>query len=133
METLDEVKALWRDYMEPQLVCRGGNEPEENHMYSYLTVVVITDKKPDKGMVRQIKKTNFEKGYRFNMRGYSQGHLAVVSMEDEKIHTNFVGRKSKTLFKQTFEDVKNGRIGFEDLLIKTQSQAFKQTTMEQAY
>jgi len=129
LDTLEEVKTLWRDYMEPQLVCKGDKEPEENHMYSYLTVVVITDHKPDKEMICQIKKTNFEKGYRFNMRGYSQGHLAVVSMEDEKIHTNFVGRKSKKLFKETFEDVKNGKIGFEDLLVKTESQAFKQTAV----
>lgn len=125
--TLDEIKALWTTYMEPELVCHGEKLPEENHMYSYLTVVVITDKTPEKDILKQISKLKFEKGYQFNIRGYSQGHLAVVSMEDEKIYTNFMGRKSKKMLKETFTDVKNGKLGLEELLEKTGSQVFKQT------
>ncbi|MDD2971980.1 MAG: hypothetical protein PHE02_07615 [Lachnospiraceae bacterium] len=130
LETLEEVKQLWEGYMEPELVCHGTKEPEENHMYSYLSVIVIAEHKLEREIAKQIRKLNFEKGYRFNMRGYSQGHIAVVSMEDEKVYANFVGRKLKTVLKETFHDVRNGRIGFEELLKKTESQAFTQTVIE---
>ena len=129
IETLQEVQDLWKKYMEPELVCKGKKEPEKNHMYSYLTIAVITDRAPGKEIQKLIKKTGFDKGYRFNIRGFSQGHLVVVSMEDECVYTNQMARNSKNIFKTAFDDVKKGKIGFEELLTKTNKQAFQQTNI----
>ena len=47
-------------------------------------------------------------------------------MEDEKVYTNFVNRKNKKLFKQVFTDVKENKIGFEEVLAKQGIECFKQ-------
>lgn len=104
-DTLNEVLSLIKDYMEPELVRKGQKEPEPNHMYSYLTVAVITDKKPEKSIRKSIRRLSFDKGYRFNLRGYCQGHLVVVSMEEEAVFTNRMGRRSEKLYKEVFKQL----------------------------
>ncbi len=104
-DTLKEVFSLIKDYMEPELVRKGQKEPEHNHMYSYLTVAVITDKKPEKAIQKSIRHLHYDKGYRFNLRGYCQGHLVVVSMEEEAVFTNRMGRKSEKLYKEVFKQL----------------------------
>ena len=121
-----KAEALIKNYMEPELVRKGGKVPDANHMYSFLTVSVICDHKPDKAAIKRIKKFRFEKGYRFNIRGYSQGHLAVVSMDDESIYTNYTGRKSHKLYQDVFSDVKEGKIGLDALLAQQGETVFIQ-------
>ena len=99
---------------------------EENHMYSYMTINVIANKPLSPEVKKRIRKFKYEKGYKFNMRGFSQAHIAVATMEDEKVYTNFVNRKNKKLFKQVFSDVKENKIGFEEALAKQGIECFKQ-------
>ena len=44
----------------------------------------------------------FEKGYRFNVRGFSQAHIVCATMEDERVYTNYVGRKAAKLYHDNF-------------------------------
>ena len=128
-DLLQTMKELITSKVEPEFVRKGEKNPPKNHMYSYLTIAVITDRAPGKEIQKLIKKTGFDKGYRFNIRGFSQGHLVVVSMEDECVYTNQMARKSKNIFKTAFDDVKKGKIGFEEVLTKTNKQAFQQTNI----
>ena len=112
---LDEAYALVKDYMEPVLVRKGEELPAPNHMYSYLTIAILSNKAISKQIQKAIKKFNFEKGYKFNMRGFSQAHMICASMEDESVYSNFVARKSVRAFKDTFIDVKAGKPGYRRL------------------
>jgi len=123
---LEEYMHVIKDYMEPELVRKGEQLPEENHMYSYMTINVIANKPLSKEVQKKIRKFKFEKGYNFNMRGFSQAHIAVATMEDQKVYTNFVNRKAKKLLHKVFEDVREQKIGFEEVLAKQGIECFKQ-------
>ena len=114
-ELLDEAYTLVKDYMEPVLVRKGEELPAPNHMYSYLTIAILSKKAVPKQMQKAIKKFKFEQGYKFNMRGFSQAHMVCASMEDECVYSNFVARKSVKAFKDTFNDVKAGKPGFKQI------------------
>lgn len=104
-EHITEADVIIRDYMEPQLVCKGAPYPEKHHMYSYMTVVFLSGTIPDKKAIHKLKKYSFDKGYRFHIRGFSQARLIAVSMQDEKVYTNYAAGKSKTLYRTNFQTV----------------------------
>lgn len=126
-ELLQEAYTIVKDYMEPVLVRKGNEQPEPNHMYSYLTIAIISNKAVSKTMKKAVKKFKFEKGYQFSMRGFSQAHMICASMEDEDVCSNFAARAMKKVFKRTFQDVKDGKPGFaqirEEQNIKIHQQA----------
>lgn len=119
-QTIAEADSIIREYMEPVLVRKGQKCPEPNHMYSYLTVVMLSEKAIDAAVVKKVKRYTFEKGYRFNIRGFSQGHLTAVSLEDEKVYTNNAARKGAALFKEVFKEVREGRQGFASHIAENQ-------------
>lgn len=99
---IDEAYALVKDYMEPVLVRKGEALPAQGHMYSYMTVSLIVEKPLSKQMQKAVKHFKFEKGYRFNVRGFSQAHIVCATMEDEKVYTNYVGRRAAKLYRDNF-------------------------------
>lgn len=115
-ELLNEAYTLVRDYMEPVLVRKGEDMPEPNHMYSYLTIAFLSDMPVSKSLQKKVKKFKFEKGYRFGMRGFSQAHIVCASMEDECVYSNFVARSSRKVYKDTFDEVRKGKIGYKQLV-----------------
>lgn len=100
---IDEAYKIVTDYMEPVLVRKGEAVPEEGHMYSYMTICLLAEKPLSAGMKKAVKKFKFEKGYRFNMRGFSQAHIVCATMEDEQVYTNYVGRTRKKLYRSIFK------------------------------
>lgn len=103
---IDEAYTIIRDYMEPMLVRKGRELPDEGHMYSYLTISIAADKPLSGDMQKAVKHFKFEKGYRFNIRGFSQGHIVCATMEDEKVYTNYAGRKSAKLYRENFRNIR---------------------------
>lgn len=97
-----EAYALVRDYMEPVLVRKGEALPAQGHMYSYLTISLIAEKPLSKQMKKAVRRFRFEKGYRFNVRGFAQAHIVCATMEDEKVYTNYAGRKAAKLYQDNF-------------------------------
>lgn len=114
-DLLREAMSIVKDYMEPTLVRKGENLPPPNHMYSYLTIAILSENALLSSIRKSVKKFKFEKGYQFNMRGFSQAHLICATMQDEKVCTNFTARASAKAFRDTFQDVKNGKPGFKSL------------------
>lgn len=102
---INEAYAIVKDYMEPVLVRKGNELPAEGHMYSYMTIALIACQPLSKEMQRAVKRFKYEKGYKFNMRGFSQAHIVCATMEDGRVYTNYVGRKSAKLYKDTFRDL----------------------------
>ena len=57
MVTVDDVskmKQIMLDYVEPQLVRKGQELPDQNHMYSYMSVILLSDKAPDKATIKAV-------------------------------------------------------------------------------
>ncbi len=101
---IEEAEALVRNYMEPLLVRKGEDLPAQGHMYSYLTISLIVQRPLSKQMQKAVRRFRFEKGYRFNVRGFSQAHIVCATMEDEKVYTNYVGRKAANLYQNIFRE-----------------------------
>lgn len=110
---VDEAYSIVKDYMEPVLVRKGNDLPAEGHMYSYMTISLIAGQPLSKAMQKAVKRFKYEKGYKFNIRGFSQAHIVCATMEDEKVYTNYAGRKSAKLYWDAFRDVRDDRPGFK--------------------
>ena len=121
-----EAESIIRDYMEPILVRRKEKLPEPNHMSSYLNVVIIAKKTIQKDVAKKIKKYHFEKGYKFNMRGFSRGTIMCASMEDRKFYSNYHGRSKKEIFEGVFKDVDEGKVGFKQFIEERGIAPYKQ-------
>ena len=112
--------------MEPRLVRNDNKYPDKNHMYSYLTIAILSEKSMDKTLVKKVRKFKFEKGYLFNFRGFSQSRLVCASMEDEQVVTNYHARQLKKMFKETFSDVRAGKKTFSRQCIEEGIEPFRQ-------
>ena len=126
VEDVAKMKQIMLDYVEPQLVRKGQELPDQNHMYSYMSVILISDKAPDKSVIKAVKRLSFDKGYQMNMRGYSQIQICLVSLEDEKVYHNFASSKKKKILKGIFKEVREGKIGFRALCNKQGIEPFRQ-------
>lgn len=125
-EVLKEAESIICDYMEPVLVRKNEKLPEKNHMYSYLNVVIISQKALDKAIAEKIRHYRFEKGYKFNIRGFSKGTIMCASMEDRKFCSNYHGRSKKEIFEGVFKDVDEGKIGFKQFIEEKGITPYKQ-------
>lgn len=98
MSDISEGEAFMREYMEPVFV-RGGNKyPPQNHMYTYLTFVLISNKKVDSEIKSRIEKYKFEKNYLFTVRGHSIGQLICVDEESKSIITSKSAKEMKNIY-----------------------------------
>ena len=95
-------------------------------MYSYITIAVITEKSLSPEVKKAVKKFKFEKSYMHSIRGYSQGRIAVASMEDIDVCLNGAGRTLKKLYKSVFEEVRAGKPGYREALKEQGLESFKQ-------
>ena len=123
---LKEYRRAVTEYIEPTLVLKGEKLPAPNHMYSYITIAVITEKPLSPAVKKAVRKFKFGKSYMHNIRGYSQARLAVASMEDENICLNGAARTLKKLYKAVFQEVKAGRPGYREELEKQGVESFRQ-------
>ena len=123
---IEEAYEIVREYMEPVLVRKGEDLPAPGHMYSYLTISIIAQKPLSKEMRKAVKHFKFEKGYRFNMRGFSQARIICTTLEDEKVYTNYAGSKSAKLYKQNFKDTKERKPGFRQIMEEQKIEPFHQ-------
>lgn len=125
-ETVKQAEAVIEQYFEPELVRKGEKYPARNHMYSYLTVVMLGERFSDADVCRQVKKYRFEKGYQFNIRGYCVGRLIAVTMEDEKVFCNRASAKSKKVFSDVFDEVRANKPGFSEICAEQGVTPFQQ-------
>lgn len=125
-ETIKEAADVIETYLEPELVRAGKKYPDKDHMYSYLTVAILSEKAIEREIVKKIHRYKFERGYLFNFRGFSQGNLICASMEDEKIVTNYQGKRMKKMYQGIFDDVRQGKKTFSQACEEEGIEPFKQ-------
>lgn len=98
-ETLDETvlaqtDSLLREHVEPELVRGGQKVPPANHMYSYMTVIFMTENPISEAVQEKIRRYSFARTYRFSIRGYSETRLLAVNLSDGQMVFN---KESKAL------------------------------------
>lgn len=125
-DDIDQMKHILLDYVEPKLILKGEELPPPNHMYSYMSVILISEKAPGKAAVKAVRKLSYDKGYQMNMRGFSQIQICLVSIEDEKVYHNFASNKKKKVLKEVFKEVQEGKIGFKALCARQGVEPFVQ-------
>lgn len=125
-DVVNEASEIISGYMEPVLVRKNEKLPEPNHMSSHLNVIILSQKPLSRQAADKVKRFRFEKVYKFNIRGFSQGTILCVSMEDQKFVSNWHGRRKKEIFDGTFEDVKAGKPGFTQVMEERGLSPYKQ-------
>lgn len=123
---IEEAAGIIQNYMEPVLVRRNEKLPEQNHMSSHLNVIIVSQKALSKQTADKIRRFRFEKVYKFNLRGFSQGTVLCASMEDKKFISNYHGRRKKEIFIGTFRDVEEGKPGFQKVMAEKGLTPYKQ-------
>jgi hypothetical protein len=101
-EKIDEAKFLISEYMEENFVRKGEKYPVPDHMYSFLTVVVLTNDKIDSNIKEEVRRYKFTKNYLFTIRGYSEGRLVLVNVKEEEIILSKSAQKLEEFFRDSF-------------------------------
>lgn len=89
---LQDIDELLRQTVEPYYVRHGEKYPPANHMYSYITVVIVTDGPIEPEIKKLVKSYRFSKTYRFNLRGYMETRMVLISITDKTVITNQAGK-----------------------------------------
>lgn len=85
-----------------QYVYEHGMElvnPVKNHMYTYLTAVIVADSS-EKQARRRLKRCHIHKSFRFSLRGWMDFHTALIDRESESVYTNSAGRENAKFLKK---------------------------------
>lgn len=79
--------------IEPHFVRADGKYPCKNHMYSYISFIIITRNEPSTEVERMIKESNWSKNYMLGIRGYSNIRVACVTPSKYSVVANKHGQK----------------------------------------
>ncbi|MDR1835634.1 MAG: hypothetical protein LBQ96_07535 [Fusobacteriaceae bacterium] len=101
-QCFEEARDLIENYMEEHYVRNGEKYPPSEHMYSFLTVVILTNQQFG-GMIREkIRRYKFVRNYLFTIRGYSEGRIIIVNVKDEEILLSRAAKKMEKLYQNIF-------------------------------
>lgn len=92
-----EIQRLIKENMEPDMVRNGKKLPEKNHMYTYITVIMICEGEISAKAEKMIERYNFGKSYQFSIRGWSNAKLVCVDLKNQVFISNREGRALKKL------------------------------------
>ena len=105
-QTIRKAEELMQQHMEPELVRKGKRYPEKDHMVSYLTVCVLSDRTPDVASRGAVERFRYAKNYLFTVRGHVEGHLICVDMEGEEVFSNRPARRMLQIYEKNFSDAR---------------------------
>ena len=73
-------------------------KPDENHMSSIITGVLVSEYKPDSYIVDTVKKFKYHKGFAFGFKGWVDIRLILVTIGDNYIVTNKKGKEVSKVY-----------------------------------
>ena len=91
------------EHMEPELVRKGKKYPENDHMYSYVTVAFICERSPEDAVVQAVKDFRYEKNYLMTIRGHVEGHLILADLEGKKAYSCKQAKHLTEFYNKIFE------------------------------
>ena len=99
-QLLEQFLRQIEEYIEPVMVRHEKPLPPENHMYTFITGVFISEDNVSSEMQKQIKKFRYSRNYRFTIRGYCDARLVVIDVKNQKIYGNPAARDLVTGYKK---------------------------------
>lgn len=72
--------------------------PDESHMSSMITGVIVLDEQPNIEIIDTIKKFKYQKGFAFGFKGWVDIRLILVTMNDEYIVTSKKGKEVREVY-----------------------------------
>ncbi|MBZ2174507.1 hypothetical protein K8M07_04530 [Schnuerera sp. xch1] len=72
--------------------------PDESHMSSMITGVIVLDEQPNMEIIDTIKKFKYQKGFAFGFKGWVDIRLILVTMNDEYIVTSKKGKEVREVY-----------------------------------
>ena len=99
-EQLKDLVKFTIEQIEPHFVRNDNKLPCKNHMYSYISFIIITRNKPDDNVKLMIEKTNIVKKYMFGARGYSNIRLVCVTPSQFCVISNRYGKEISDYLKK---------------------------------
>lgn len=76
--------------------------PHSEHMYSYVTLIVLADNIDDEAK-KAIKKLRYQKNFRLSLHGWMEFRIAAVSFSDGEILSNARGKAVKDILLQNLQ------------------------------
>ncbi len=77
-------------------------KPMKDHMYTYVTLIFITDEM-DADIVSALKKIRHHENYKLSFYGWSDFRVAVWDGKTQKVFTNSAGKDLKKMFRSVTE------------------------------
>ena len=77
-------------------------KPHSEHMYSYVTLVILADE-IDKDVKEAIKKIRFEKSFRLSLHGWMEFRIAAINLSNGEIITNRKGKDVRAILEQNLQ------------------------------
>ncbi len=68
--------------------------PNDEHMSSAISGILIVDKLEDKELIKKIEKFKYQKGFLFGLNGWVDIKLILVDLHDEKVTTCKKGKNA---------------------------------------
>ena len=99
--TLDEFSSLKDD-----VLANGFTKikPHSEHMYSYISMVIIADEVPE-DVLRAIKKAKYHKKFMMSLQGWMDLRIAVLDVGRGKLYSNAKGKDMLPLMQDVLDSV----------------------------
>lgn len=91
MTEFDDLMDFAINKIEPHFVRNDKKLPCKNHMYSYISFIIITRNMPSEDVVEKLKNCNPCKNYLFGARGYCHIRLVCVTPRQYSVISNKYG------------------------------------------
>lgn len=105
-KSFEAVESFIKEYAEPVLVRKNKKYPHKEHMYSYITIIVLHDEPLPLEFIRRVKRFKFNKSYLFSFRGYMHTRIVCAGVNDRSMVSNSSGRGIKKLYTKILDGKK---------------------------
>jgi len=85
---LQAVDRMISSHAEPELVRGGARYPVKNHMYSDITIVLLSREPVPATIQKAIRQYRFARSYLFTLRGWCDGRIVAVDLAENSVYGN---------------------------------------------
>jgi hypothetical protein len=92
---LEELKNFAIQRIEPHFVRGDGKSPVKNHLYTYITFIIITRNLPSQEVLDAIEHLSWNKNYLLSAKGYTSLRMVCVTPRQYHVSANKTAKDMK--------------------------------------
>lgn len=85
-------------HIEPELIRHGKKYPPANHMYTYLTFVILSESRISPSVEQGLKRLKLYKSYMLSIKGYCQLRILAADFSRQYVFSNRAARPLKKYY-----------------------------------